>query len=306
MDNILDTIDDLEDLDDEYTNNHVEEGLDDENFFNDPEEDEDFASDLTTILDQESEMGESEAREITDAIKSAATATYVLLAKAHEGKAYKSLGYDSWGDYVKTEFEISPQRSYQLLDLSKAVKMIESAAPEGTTVKLTEAQARDLKRELPRITERIQQETQNKTPEESREIIDGIVREEREEKAQQRAEANALKSKEEAIDEARTEGYQAGIEASADAILEADAERQAANEPDGGLMDVEVHGDNSSPAAQAAYIKLAQLLVIIAAMPDPQDVADAIPDNNFDELFDRVIDSAGWMNRLASLMELRD
>ena len=71
-------------------------------------------------------------------------------------------------------------------------------------------------------------------------------------------------------------------------------------------MDVEVHGDNSSPAAQAAYIKLAQLLVIIAAMPDPQDVADAIPDNNFDELFDRVIDSAGWMNRLASLMELRD
>ena len=193
MSDILDSIDELDDIDGgdlEVEDTHpisIITGVNDDdgdNYFNEDDEEEgDLAAEMSSILDAEdtqaSEMGQTEAQEITNAIKSAATVTYALLAKAHEGKAHQSLGYDSWGEYVKTEFEMSPQRSYQLLDLSKAVKMIEAAAPEGTHIKLTEAQARDLKRELPRITERIHEETTGKTPEESREIIDDIVREER-------------------------------------------------------------------------------------------------------------------------------
>ena len=155
MSDILDSIDELDDIEDgdlDVEDTHpisIVTGVNDDdgdNYFNeDDEEEEDLAAEMSSILDakdtQASEMGQAEAQEITNAIKSAATVTYALLAKAHEGKAHQSLGYDSWGEYVKAEFEMSPQRSYQLLDLSKAVKMIEAAAPEGTHIKLTEAQA---------------------------------------------------------------------------------------------------------------------------------------------------------------------
>lgn len=319
MSDILDSIDELDDIEDgdlDAEDTHpisIVTGVNDDdgdNYFNedDDEEEGDLAAEMSSILDAEdtqaSEMGQTEAQEITNAIKSAATVTYALLAKAHEGKAHQSLGYDSWGEYVKAEFEMSPQRSYQLLDLSKAVKMIEAAAPEGTHIKLTEAQARDLKRELPRITERIHEETTGKTPEESREIIDDIVREEREEKIQKRVEDKAHKSREQEMDEARDEGYRAGLESAADAILEADAERQAANEPDGGLMDVEVEGDINQ-AGRAEYMKLVQALVMNSNMGDPQDIVDAIPENNFDDIYDRVIDTAGLWNRIANYMDLR-
>jgi hypothetical protein len=129
MSDILDQIDDLED--DEFG----ELELDDE------DDSPDFSTDLVISDDDlEYEMSEGKAREITDAIRAAASATYILLHQAHNGKAYKALGYDTWAEYVKHEFDISASRSYQLLDLAKAIQMIEAVTPDGTDVKLTEAQ----------------------------------------------------------------------------------------------------------------------------------------------------------------------
>lgn len=141
------------------------------------------------------EMSKEQAREITESIKAASVAVYVLIAKAHEGKAYKALGYESFESYVKTEFDLSRNRAYQLLNLSNTVKAIESATPDGTEVKLTEIQARDIKRELPKITERVESETSGKDAEESADIVSSIVEEERarlkEEKATLASEDNA-------------------------------------------------------------------------------------------------------------------
>ena len=105
---------------------------------------------------------------------------YVLIQRAHAGKAYKALGYSSFGDYVTQEFEISTSRAYQLINLAETIRIIEEVTPDDTEVRLTEAQARDIKRELPKITEKIEQETEGKTPEESKEIVETIINEERE------------------------------------------------------------------------------------------------------------------------------
>lgn len=126
------------------------------------------------------EMSKEEAIDITNSIKSTGVALYVLIQRAHAGKAYKALGYSSFGDYVTQEFEISTSRAYQLLNLAETIRVIEEVTPANTEIRLTEAQARDIKRELPNITEKIEQETEGKTPEESKEIVENIISEERE------------------------------------------------------------------------------------------------------------------------------
>lgn len=125
------------------------------------------------------EMNLTQAQEITNTIRAAGVAVYVLISKAHEGKAYKALGYSNFEDYVKQEFDLTRSRAYQLLDLSKTIKAIEDATPEGTEIKLTEAQARDLKRELPKITERIHEETESLDANEASEVATTIIEEER-------------------------------------------------------------------------------------------------------------------------------
>ena len=109
-------------------------------------------------------MSKSAAEEITNAIKSYATATWVLVKRAHDGKAWKSLGYSTWADYVATEFDMSASRSYQLINQAEVIATLEDAAPDGTKLLLTEAQTRDIKKELPRITEKVKNATANDDP----------------------------------------------------------------------------------------------------------------------------------------------
>ena len=133
----------------------------------------------TTTTIEDTPLTQDEALELTEAIQSTVTAVYVMLWRAHQGKAYKALGYDTWEEYVRERFDFSVRKSYRLLDLAQTVKAIEEAAPEDTEVHLTSAQVQDIKRELPRVTARVRTETEGKTPEESTHIIGGIVDETR-------------------------------------------------------------------------------------------------------------------------------
>lgn len=285
-----DILDSIEDLTDEF---------DDEEF----DSEDAVSDDLDELLEDESDMSESEAQEITAAIRSAATAIYILLARAHEGKAYKALGYNTWADYVREEFEISPQRSYQLLDLSKTIKLIEEATPEGTKVKLTEAQSRDLKRELPRITEKIREETADLDPEEASEAVDRIVAEARE---QQRADEEVISEKERKLAEAEQEGYQKGIEAAADALLEADMNNRMTDDADDEFIEVEVEGENNmSPTDSMNLYNFVNSMSGLQSLPEPDDFVQIIPETRFDDVYDQVVESAAWLNRLATLMEVQ-
>jgi hypothetical protein len=293
MSDILDSIDDL------LENEDPEYGL--EGTLVVPEDGDENELLLGEIASPD--MDEVEAREVTEAIRSAATATYILLSQAHEGKAYKALGYETWADYVREEFEISSQRSYQLLDLSKAVKMIEAAAPEGTVVKLTEAQARGIKKELPKITEQIAEATKGKTPEEAEEEIDRIVGDVREQK---KADDKAIAEKQAKIDEAEAEGYSRGLEAAADALLEADDAGKMGSSADDEFIEMEVSGDGGSISPQDSMdlYNFFSVLTGVTSLPQPDDFVKIIPKSRANEIDNQIIEAAAWFNRFQTIWEM--
>lgn len=179
----------------------------------------------TTTTIEDTPLTQDEALELTEAIQSTVTAVYVMLWRAHQGKAYKALGYDTWEEYVRERFDFSVRKSYRLLDLAQTVKAIEEAAPEDTEVHLTSAQVQDIKRELPRVTARVRTETEGKTPEESTHIIGSIVDETRAEVKEQKNvttpepdESNT--AQEDVVLEETEEEEYARLEGEADKILE--------------------------------------------------------------------------------------
>jgi len=294
MSDILDQINDLED------DGFEELELDDDV---DPF---DHGTDLLISDDDlDFEMSEAKAREITDAIRAAASATYILLAQAHNGKAYKALGYETWAEYVKHEFDISASRSYQLLDLSKAVQMIESVTPEGTEVRLTEAQARDIKRELPKITEQIREETEGQPADKASAMVDSIIEDAREQK---KADEKAIEERERNLADAEQDGYHKGLEAAADAMLEADAEGSMTDHADSEFVELEVEGDGVailSPQQKVDLYNFLNVLSGITSLSEPDDFIGTIPPGREEEISNQINTATAWLNRFSTLWELR-
>lgn len=282
---ILDTLEDLE--------------LDDEELEDFLEVDED-----SLALDLENyEMNAEEAEEITEAIRSSVTATYILIARAHSQKAHIALGYNTWEEYVNEEFDISASRSYQLLNMNKVVEEIEEVTPEGTEVKLTEAQARDIKRELPRITERIEEETRELPPEEAAEAVKRVVEEER---ADSKAEEKAKKAKEEELEEARDEARKEALEDVADEILEADKPNALSDTADTDMVEVEVEGDGEGMTYQtiANLQNLVNALDSIATLPPADDFVKEIPESRREDVNEKMLVASAYLNRFQTVAEL--
>lgn len=255
--------------------------------------------------DDDRDMNEEEARQITNAIKSAATATYILLSQAHKHNAYKALHYATWEDFVKTEFEMSPQRSYQLLAQSKVINEIEEATPDGTIVKLTEAQARDIKTALPEITERITTETADKTPEEASEIVDSIVDDIRQQKKE---DDRVVADKQKKIADAKKEGYQDGLEAAADSLLEADRSDGMTSSADGDLVELDVDGSGEGLSSEDAMMlyNFFNALTSISSLPEPDDFVKIIPEDRAPEVENQLSNASEWLNRTLALWEKRN
>lgn len=131
-------------------------------------------------------LNETDARALTDTIKSAVDVVWVLISRAHAGKAWVALGYETWADYVGEEFNMSRSRSYQLLDQSRVVREIEAAVPEGTTVNINEATARDLKGVLEEVLPEIRERVAGLDPDQASDVLSEIVEEQRERLREQR------------------------------------------------------------------------------------------------------------------------
>lgn len=168
--------------------------------------------------DDDSSMSHDEAQTLTSAIRTSAIATYVLLSAAHEGRAYKAMGYSTWRDYVKTEFDMSVQNSYRLLNVATVISEIEKVAPEGVHVKITQAQARDLRKELPAITEQIRCQTEGLNADEAIEAIDDIITDHRQ---QIRDNEQATVDEDQRLEEVDEEGDRHGFDDDATATLNA-------------------------------------------------------------------------------------
>ena len=99
-----------------------------------------------STVDRVPAMDATEARALTDDIKNHATAVWTLLTRAHQGRAWKSLGYETWAEYVGTEFDLSRGRSYQIIDQARVIFAIEEAV--STKVDISERVAREIKPSL--------------------------------------------------------------------------------------------------------------------------------------------------------------
>ena len=60
-------------------------------------------------------LSETQARTLTERIRKAGEDFGTLLLEAHEGRAWETLGYATWGDYVAGEFTFTRGQSYRLL-----------------------------------------------------------------------------------------------------------------------------------------------------------------------------------------------
>lgn len=149
-------------------------------------DDEDLHNSTNSMDDEDKQllaegaMTRDEAKALTEAIKASAVTMYAFVKRAHDGKIWKSMGYSTWTDYVTHELDMSTGRSYQLINQAKVTEELEAAAPDGTRVTITEAQARAIKSELPRITDRVKTETVDDQPAVAAKKINDIVKDERE------------------------------------------------------------------------------------------------------------------------------
>lgn len=301
---ILDFIDDDEnDLDDTVDDMDDDDAMDNDEFEDEVVQavnnDDEYA--LTY------EMNAEQALEITEAIKSSVTATYILIAKAHQHKAYKALGYDTWAEYVRGQFDMSASRSYQLLNLSKTIEMLEEAAPEGTPIKLTEAQARDIKEQLPKITEQIKEATDGMSADDASAEVDRIIDDVRDQKRAEEKNAEREKANSDKDDE---EERQSDIENAADMLLEADRSDDMTDNADDGLFDMNVEGSGEEHASGSEntmdVYNFFNLLKGAENLPEPEKMLTIIPSDREQEVDDYIGDLSSWINRFFTLWEERD
>lgn len=140
-------------------------------------------------------MTKEKARDLTNRIRKAVDNLWELLIEAHETKAWKMLGYDTWAEYVNAEFSMSRARSYQIIDQGRVIQALREAACDLSTngrqneADVSERDARDLKADLPEIVAEIKDRVaQGENP---RQAVAETVNAKREQKAEKREPAQA-------------------------------------------------------------------------------------------------------------------
>lgn len=247
----------------------------------------DLAVATGTELDIETPLTTDQAREITDAIRSTSEVLYVLLARAHAGKAWQALGYSSFQAYVREEFDMSRSRAYQVLDQARVVAAIEDAAPDGVDLPaISEAAARDLRGIIGEVGQEIQERTADLEPNEAGKVVEEIVEKYRDE-VRDRREEDALEREEAEQDAAERRGFS---DTSNTGVY---------TPPPPPSFDDDEDDDDFDPAllrrnVQAAY-DLYSSLSALKSMPDIYSVIDTIPPERRTQINDSIANSVDWL-----------
>lgn len=120
-----------------------------------------------------------EAQHLTEQIRSAGEVVWVLMLRAHEGKAWEALGYERWDDYVAEEFSVSRTHGYRLLNAAKFERDLLDALPAGADVRITEKVARDLKDIAGEVIGEVAERTDGLEPDLAGEIASEVLAEKR-------------------------------------------------------------------------------------------------------------------------------
>jgi hypothetical protein len=227
-----------------------------------------------------------EARELTENIRSTADFLYVLLARAHAGKAWEALGYSSWGAYVGEEFHISRSRAYQILNQASVIEAIEAATPEGTEFHITESAARGLKTVMDEMLPEIERRTEGLTGDDAGEVVEEIVEQYREQQKAVR-EQRENDAAELAADRAERAGFSEG----------GGGEYRPPPLPDYSAED-DLNAVEIRRNVQAAY-DLYSTMTALKAMPDVQGLIDTIPYERREQINEGLPVSLAWLQEFA-------
>lgn len=244
-------------------------------------------------------LDESQAKELTEYIRSTSNVLYVLIERAHSGKAHTALGYKTFEEYVRAEFDISRSRAYQLLNQSRVISELESALPEGTPVHITEAAARDLKHALDDLVPEIRERTADLSPDVAGEVLEEMVANYREEKlrAKEESELDDFSDEEEGGYTGSGDGtYQGGYEED-DEDLDLD---------DSDLDDILAFDDDPEEVRKnykLVYELYASLTAIssLSSAPDVQKLIDIIPPERRFQIDESLPKSLEWMTNFAEV-----
>lgn len=248
---------------------------------------------LQAVTEDEYVMDVSEAKELTESIKSTSVALWVLIQRAHDKKAWKALNYNSWKDYIEGEFKFTRARSYQLLAQGSVITEISNAA--NSELYLTEKEAKIIKKELPKITRRLEDEVghiddEAERKEKAEEIIDGEI-------------AHAMYNDKDTYDDGKD----------IDAMIEEDGGQSPDREFYSGQKGESNHSseattwgtpdDTSVQDADEAnfYIEnLDRTLSIMAALPNPEELANTMTKDSEEtiKLRNRVKTAIKWLKSL--------
>src|ERR1700722_7772485 len=108
------------------------------------------ASLITPVVKESETLRRDEARALTEQIKAGLHATPLLLLEAHSKRAWQVLGYSTWEEYVRREFNFSRSRSYQLLDHGRVLRVLMASAKLTTVPDISAYAAAQI---LPRLDE---------------------------------------------------------------------------------------------------------------------------------------------------------
>lgn len=83
-------------------------------------------------------MAPEVARSLTEEVKADAAALWTKLLRLYEGGAHTALGYSSWGDYCRDEFDFGKSQAYRILDAARVVDAVPQLgnAPEAVAREL--------------------------------------------------------------------------------------------------------------------------------------------------------------------------
>lgn len=246
-------------------------------------------------------LDESQAKELTEYIRSTSNVLYVLIERAHTGKAHVALGYKSFEEYVKAEFDISRSRAYQLLNQSRVISEIEDALPEGTAIHITEAAARDLKHALDDLVPEIRERTADMEPDMAGEVLEDMVAKYREEK---------LRGDTELPDDLDDEGEEEGsYRGTGDGTYQGDDEDDLDDLDDlddSDLDDILAFDDDPEEVRKnykLVYELYASLQAIssLATAPDLQKLIDIIPPERRYQVDESLPKAVAWMSEFSEV-----
>lgn len=242
------------------------------------------SEDITVVKSEaiiETPLSKDDAEKLTKDIQATTTALYVLLKKAHDTKAWLSLGYKSWTEYIEKEFEFSRARSYQLINQANVIEEIHEAS--GTPLYLTEREARDIKKRLPEITERLEKDVKDA----------GLSGEEAEEKVKQ-----IIGNDEDKNDIDNADNYKGNSKAGGDGWDDPEKDFDEGEDSSPGFSDGGAY--SLSDDDKFYYENLLVTLKIFESMPNANLFGEKIKKSsgNRKELIKLAEDSHEWITKL--------